>query len=162
MRARATKLSAIGVAVGLLFATTVVGPASAAAPTQTTTTATSGCSSLNGLTVTGSQVSVSNVALAAGDVITVSVSPAREGDRILLRGASGFNWFFADGAPTGFSYRIEASSVYSLNWSLSTSATPPSSMTWSVKASCSSTSIVTEPTVPTKPAKGGGKGKGRG
>ncbi|MGR0319571.1 hypothetical protein [Agromyces sp. ZXT2-3] len=133
-RARPRTLAAIGAAVGLLLATTVAtAPASAAKPVKSGTTAVSastGCSSLNGLKVTAKTVS-RTVALAAGDVVGVTVSPARSGDLIILAGSAGTSIFFEEApATTGLKYTAPYSTTYGLGWSLETSGTVPGDLTW--------------------------------
>ena len=142
-RARATSLTAIGVMIGLAIAvTTAIVPASAttSAPSSTgATAATYGCGYFNGLTVTANSVSVNSVGLAAGEVIGVTVSPARVGDTIILTVASGQAITFLDEPSTsGLKFQAPAAGTYNFGWSLEASGTRPSSLTWSFTCSTGS------------------------
>ena len=81
-RARTTSLAAIGAVIGLaLAAMTAVAPASAAKPSPSQPAAAQySCGYFSGLTVTGDYVAVNSIGLKAGEVIGVTVSPARSGD----------------------------------------------------------------------------------
>ncbi|RXZ45176.1 hypothetical protein [Agromyces binzhouensis] len=138
-RARTTALAALAAAAGLALAvTTAVAPASAAKPVRggtTTTSVASGCGDLNGLKVTAKTVS-RTIALNAGDVIGVTVSPARSGDLILLGGSAGTAIFFEEAsATTGMKFTAPYSTTYGLGWSLETSGTVPSDLTWTFTCS---------------------------
>lgn len=142
-RARTTRLAAIGAAIGLaLAALTAVAPASAAKPQPgSTTTATSAytCGYFSGRTVTANTVSVSPVSLKAGETIGVTVSPARDGDVILLSvGASTTIGFFEAPATSGLKFTAPSDGSYGLGWSLEASGTRPSSITWSFTCSTGS------------------------
>ena len=165
MRARTTKLSAIGAAIGLVLAATVaVAPASAAPGVKTAIT--SSCSAFNGRTVTGTSPSYSGIAMRTGDVITATVSPAREGDYIRVLGSNGLDMIIAEGsAVPGYAWSAPADAVYNLTWVYRTAGTVPAQLTWSFTSSCSTVSVTPNPdpspSSPTKPGKGkGGKGKG--
>lgn len=139
-RARTTGLATIGLMFGLaLAATTAVAPASAAKPAPTTTqstTATYSCAYFSGLTMTGNSVSVNSVGLKAGEVIGVTVSPARVGDTIVLSGGGGGTIFFEDAPATeGLKFSSSTGGTYNLGWSLDASGTRPSSLTWSFTCS---------------------------
>ncbi|MRX42149.1 hypothetical protein [Agromyces kandeliae] len=138
-RARTTALAALAAAAGLALAvTTAVAPASAAKPVRggtTTTSVASGCGDLNGLKVTAKTVS-RTIALNAGDVIGVTVSPARSGDMIILSGSAGLSIIFEEAsATTGMKYTAPYSTTYGLGWSLETSGTIPSDLTWTFTCS---------------------------
>lgn len=167
MRPHTKKLSAIGTAIGLVLMASAVSPAMAAkpAPPAPTVASSYSCSYFKGLTSTSSSVSANGVALTAGDKITVKVDPARTGDEISFTGALGTAILF-DGAlaTSGYTYTAPATGVYSLAWSLDTSAngTRPASITWTFTATCSSTAVTSPsptptPTATTKPGKGRGK-----
>jgi hypothetical protein len=137
-RARATSAAAIGAMIGLAVAAlTAVAPASAAKPqpTSTQTTATYSCSSFQGLTVTADSVSRNSVGLKAGEVIGVTVSPAREGDMIIL--TQGFTFSDAP-ATSGLQFRAPYDGTYNFGWSLDAAGTRPSSLTWSFTCSTGS------------------------
>lgn len=126
-RARTTGLAAIGAAIGLALATlTAVAPASAA---------TYSCSHFSGLTVTADSVSRNSVGLKAGETIGVTVSPAREGDMIIL--TEGFTFSDAP-ATSGMQFRAPADGTYNFGWSLDAAGTRPSSLTWSFTCSTGS------------------------
>ncbi|WP_353828110.1 hypothetical protein [Agromyces sp. SYSU T0242] len=134
-RARSAALAALAASAGLTLAlTTAVAPASAAKPVRgggTTTVAASGCASLDGTKVTAKTVS-KTISLAAGDKIGVTVSPARSGDLIILSGSAGTSIFFEEAsATTGMTFTAPYSTTYGLGWSLDTSGTVPSDLTWS-------------------------------
>jgi len=161
MHARTNRLSAIGVAVGLVLAvTTAIAPATAAkpGPSAPVTSSSVGCSYFDGLTVTGSPVAQNSVALRAGDVITATVSPARTGDTIFLSAPIGLNFSFYDSpATSGLTFVAPADALYSMTWTLKTAATIPADLTWSFTSSCSSTVVSPTPPADTKPGKGRGK-----
>lgn len=139
-RARTTSLAAVGLMFGLaLAATTAVAPASAAKPAPSAgATATYTCGYFAGRTVTGDNVVVNSVGLKAGEVIGVTVSPARVGDTIVLSGG-GNGIFFQDAPATqGLSFRAPADGTYNLGWSLDASGDRPSSLTWSFTCSSGS------------------------
>ncbi|GAA2041571.1 hypothetical protein GCM10009819_29420 [Agromyces tropicus] len=129
-------MSALAATAGIALAlTAVAAPASAAKPVRgggtTTTAVSSGCSSLDGLKVTAKTVS-KTITLAAGDKIGISVSPARSGDLIILSGSAGTSIFFNEApATTGMTFTAPYSTTYGLGWSLDTSGTIPSDLTWS-------------------------------
>lgn len=134
-RARATSAAAIGAMIGLAVAAlTAVAPASAAKPqpASTQTTATYSCSSFQGLTVTADSVSRNSVGLKAGEVIGVTVSPARDGDTIIL--TQGFTFSDAP-ATSGLQFRAPSDGTYNFGWSLDAAGTRPSSLTWSFTCS---------------------------
>lgn len=139
-RARTTSLAAIGAVIGLaLAAMTAVAPASAAKPSPSQPAAAQySCGYFSGLTVTGDYVAVNSIGLKAGEVIGVTVSPAREGDMIILSG--GGNGIFFEDAPAteGLQFRAPADGSYNLGWSLEASGTRPSSLTWSFTCSTGS------------------------
>ena len=140
-RARTTSLTAIGVMFGLtLAATTAIPPASAARPgpdSGAAITATYSCSYFAGRTVTADSVSVNSIGLRAGEVIGVTVSPARIGDTIVLSGGGSGSIFFQDApATSGLNFRAPADGSYNLGWSLDAGGTRPTSLTWTF--SCSS------------------------
>lgn len=137
-RARATSAAAIGAMIGLAVAAlTAVAPASAAKPQpgSTQTTATYSCGSFHGLTVTADSVSRNSVGLKAGEVIGVTVSPAREGDMIIL--TEGFTFSDAP-AISGMQFRAPSDGTYNFGWSLDAAGTRPSSLTWSFTCSTGS------------------------
>jgi len=162
MSTRASKLTVIGTAIGLVLMGSAITPA-AAAP-QPATLSASTCSSLKGLTTTGSTASFSGVALKAGDTITASVSPARVGDSIFLTATIGLNMIFGGGATTGYTFDVPADAYYNLTYSLKSTTAPTSTLTWSFNATCSTTTVAPSPspspTATTKPGKGG-KGGGK-
>ena len=162
MRTRASKLTVIGTAIGLVLAGAAIAPASAA-PAATAMSASS-CSSLQGATATGEYASFSGVAMRANDTITARVSPSSEADTISLSGNfNGLNFVFGAGSASGYTYTAKTDGYYNLQYSLLTTSPTGSTLTWSFDASCSSTSMDPAPTTPTKPGKGGkGGGKGRG
>lgn len=138
-RARATSAAAIGAMIGLALAgLTAVAPASAAKPqpSSTTTAATYSCSSFHGLTVTADSVSRNSVGLKAGEVIGVTVSPARDGDMIIL--TEGFTFYDAP-ATSGLQFRAPNDGSYNFGWSLDAAGTRPSSLTWSFTCSTGGT-----------------------
>jgi hypothetical protein len=137
-RARATSAAAIGAMIGLAVAAlTAVAPASAAKPQpgSTQVTATYSCGSFHGLTVTADSVSRNSVGLKAGEVIGVTVSPAREGDMIIL--TEGFTFYDAP-AISGLQFRAPSDGTYNFGWSLDAAGTRPSSLTWSFTCSSGS------------------------
>ena len=139
-RARTTGLAALGAIFGLvLAATTAVAPASAAKPGPTAaTTATYSCAYFAGRTVTGDYVAVNSVGLKAGEAIGVTVSPAREGDMIIL--SVGGNGIFFEEAPatSGLKFTAPADGSYNFGWSLEAAGTRPTSLTWSFTCSSGS------------------------
>ncbi|MFC5788920.1 hypothetical protein ACFPPE_03540 [Agromyces tardus] len=143
-RAFTTRLATVGAVIGLALATlTAVAPASAQpmSGTSQTTTATYSCSYFSGRTVTADTVSVSPVALKKGEVIGVTVSPARTGDTIILSVGSGFTVNMYEAAATsGLKFTAPADGSYGLGWSLEASGTRPSSITWSFTCSSGGTS----------------------
>jgi len=153
-RARTTKLTIIGVAIGIALAgTAAVAPATAAPPASvaersassstTATTATYGCSYFSGRTVTANWVSVSSVGLNAGEVIGVTVSPARVGDEIILSVSSGQSITFLDEpATSGLKFKAASAGTYSFGWSLEAAGTRPSSITWTFTCSSGSGSTI--------------------
>ncbi|MCD2443066.1 hypothetical protein LQ757_12355 [Agromyces sp. SYSU K20354] len=153
-RARTSRLAAIGAMIGLaLAATTAVAPASASAsaakpqPSGQTATATSTytCAHFNGLTVTADTVNRSSVSLKAGEVIGATVSPARVGDEIFLSVTSGLNFvFYSAPATSGLKYTAPYGGTFNLGWSLKTSGTRPSSLTWTFTCSTGGTTTTTD------------------
>jgi len=139
-RARTTGLAAIGLMFGLaLAATTAVAPASAAKPgPDAATTATYTCGYFAGRTVTADSVAVNSIGLKAGEVIGVTVSPARVGDTIILSGGGNGIFFMDAPATSGLNFRAPADGTYNLGWSLEASGTRPSSLTWSFTCSTGS------------------------
>lgn len=139
-RARTITLTAIGAAIGLaLAATMAIAPASAAKPAPAPAPPQHNCAYFAGLTVTANTVSVSSVGLKAGEVIGVTVSPARVGDTIIVSsGSSGMITFQDAPATSGLNFRAPADGVYGLGWSLEVSGTRPSSLTWSFTCSTGS------------------------
>ncbi|WP_400994731.1 hypothetical protein [Agromyces sp. GXQ0307] len=138
-RARTTALATLATAAGvLLTVTTAVAPASAAKPERggtTTASVASGCGDLNGLKVTAKNVS-RMISLNAGDVVGVTVSPARSGDLIILSGSAGTSIFFEEApATSGMKFTAPYSMTYGLGWSLDTSGTIPSDLTWTFTCS---------------------------
>lgn len=155
-RARTSRLAAVGALIGLaLAATTAVAPASAAKPqpagghsttmsATTSTTATYTCGSFSGLSVTANTVSMSPVSLKAGEVIGVTVAPARVGDTIILTVGAGSTVTFYDAPSTsGLKFTAPSDGSYGLGWSLEASGTRPSSITWSFTCSSGSGSTGT-------------------
>lgn len=135
-RARTTRLAAIGAAIGLaLAALTAAAPASAA---------TYGCGYFAGRTVTANSVSVNDVGLKAGEVVGVTVAPARVGDSIILTvGGSGSIEFRDAPATSGLKFTAPYDGTYNFGWSLEAGGTRPSSLTWSFTCSTSSGSTTT-------------------
>ncbi|MBM7503779.1 hypothetical protein ACFPER_09860 [Agromyces aurantiacus] len=135
-RARTIRLGAIAAALGLALAgLAAAAPASAATYT---------CASFSGLTVTADTVSRSPVSLNAGDVIRATVSPARDGDVIILSAAAGTSINFVEApATTGLSWKAPVTGSYGLGWSLEASGTRPSSLTWSFTCTPASGSTAT-------------------
>lgn len=170
MRTHTKKLSAIGTAIGLVLMASAITPAVAASSTNTATAAATSftsCASFKGATVVGSYVQVSALPLKAGDTIYTNVSPARTGDMIMFQNAG--TLYAGVPSTSGHTFRAPADGLYYPAWSLNTSANggPPSTITWSFNATCSSSTVVSPtptptPTATTKPSKGGGGGKGGG
>jgi hypothetical protein len=157
MRTRSLRLGAIGASIGLVLMASAITPA-VAAPQPTAFTATN-CSSFQGATTTGSSLTFSGVGLRTGDKITATVSPALATDKILVVGNAGaFYIIGADGPASGFTYTAPVDGYYTLQYSLVTTGTPASTLTWSFSATCSSTSVAPSPspspTATTKPGKG--------
>src|SRR4051794_7623186 len=93
MRAKNRAIGAIGAAIGLAMVVALgVAPASARPGSEPTASVTStySCASFEGLKVTAASVSYSGVWLRTGDTLSVTVSDAAAGDRILLVTATGF------------------------------------------------------------------------
>ena len=136
-RARITGLAAIGAAIGLTVTALTAAPALALTPqaAAATSTATYSCSHFSGLTVTGDSVVRNSVGLKAGETIGVTVSPARDGDMIIL--TSGFTFYDAP-ATSGLQFRAPADGTYNFGWSLDAAGTRPSSLTWSFTCSSGS------------------------
>jgi hypothetical protein len=160
MRTPTRRLTAIGAAVGLVFAASAITPAVAAPVTTAVSSAT--CSTLDNRTTTGSAAEFA-LTLRGGDKVVTSVSPAKTGDKIFLSGAMGLNLIFADGPTTGMVFIAPVDGTYNLKWSLQTTSTPTSALTWSFDTTCSSGTVTSpspspSPTAPTKPGKGKGKG----
>ena len=145
-----------------------VAPASAR-PADTTATATAtstySCASFEGLKVTAPSVSYSGVGLRTGETLTVTVSDAIPGDRILLVAASGFSFSISDGPATeAYSFRSGSDSVLSLGWSYVSpdGKTSTVSRTWTFD--CSSTTVAApapQPTPTPEPVPTKRKGKPR-
>ena len=159
MHARTKRFSVIGAALGLVLAAGVV----VAPPAAPTASAAVGCSYFNGLKVTANYVSITGIALKAGESITAKAAPAATGDQIILQSSSGFNIIFADEpAATGMTFTAGSAGSYSLGWSFEAAGTRPSSITYSFTSKCSSTTVspspTPTPTATTKPAKGKGRG----
>ena len=114
MRKRASKLTVIGAAIGLVLAGAAIAPANAA-PVPTTLTATS-CSAFKGATATGSSVGFSGVALKGGDTITTTVSPAGATDTISVTGSLGLNIILGGGPASGTTFRAPADGYYNLTF----------------------------------------------
>jgi hypothetical protein len=135
---------------GVVVAPAAAPPASAAV----------GCSYFNGLKVTANWVSITGVALKAGESITATVSPATTGDKVILTASLGLGttWLNAP-ASTGITYTAGTSTNYNFGWSFEAAGTRPSSLTYSFTSKCSSTTVAPAPsptpTVSTKPGKGG-------
>ena len=146
MTSRLTKLGALGASLGVALAL-VAGSAAMAAPhgnggkksaPAPLPTSSYSCSTFSGLTVTGSSVSYSGVALSAGQVVTATVSPYPSGDNIFLSTSNGLSLaFYASPASTALAFRAPASGVYNLAWSLQTSAgaTVTTASSWSFQCS---------------------------
>ena len=132
-RARITGLAAVGAAIGLTVAALTAAPAVAAKPQAAA--ATYSCSHFSGLTVTADSVSRNSVGLKAGETIGVTVSPAREGDMIIL--TQGFTFYDAP-ATSGLQFRAPYDGTYNFGWSLDAAGTRPSSLTWSFTCSSGS------------------------
>lgn len=156
MRPHTKKLSAIGTAIGLVLMASTVAPA-AAAPTPAVVAGTT-CGGLDGKSVTGTTASLSGVSLRGGDKIVTVVSPAKTGDTIFLAASLGLNLIFADGPTTGMAFTAPADGLYNLTWSLRTTSTAASTLTWAFDTTCSSTTVSPSPspspTATTKPGKG--------
>ena len=165
MRAKNKAIGAVGAALGLVMVVALaVAPASARpADATATVTSTYSCASFEGLTVTAPGVSYSGVGLRTGETLTVTVSPATTGDRILVVAATAFSLSISDGAATGpYSFRSGYDGVYSLGWSYVTpdGKTSTASRTWTFD--CSSTTVAApapqpEPTTDPVPTKRHGK-----
>ncbi|WP_353814353.1 hypothetical protein [Agromyces sp. SYSU T00266] len=139
-RIRGTAIAAVTAALGLILAaTTAVAPASAAKPVKGGTASTVyDCGFFHDRTVTAPKVAVSTVALRAGEVIGVTVSPARAGDDVFLVSNIGLNITFAGGPATeGFRFTAPVTATYGLSFSLRTpeGSTAPDGLTW--KFTCS-------------------------
>lgn len=169
MRAKNKVIGVIGAAIGLVMAVSMtVAPASARpadATATTTVTSTYSCASFEGLKVTAPSVGYSGVGLRTGETITATVTPANAGDKILVFGAIGFNFFASDGAATQpVSFRSGYDAVWGLSWSyiLPDGTTSTASRTWTFD--CSSTTVAApapEPAPTTEPAPTKRKGKPR-
>jgi hypothetical protein len=163
MRTRSLKLGAIGASIGLVLLASAVSPASAAPSVSTALNSPTSCSAFAGGTATGSSFAASAVSLRAGETITATVSPAREGDNIWLSSATGFLSITTFQAPAsrGLTFQAPATGTYGLTWTLRTTTTMPSTVTWSFTSKCSSTTVTPTPTptptATTKPGKGKGK-----
>ena len=155
MRARnKTTIGALGAAIGLAMTVTMaVAPASARpAAEPATVTASYSCASFEGVSVTAPSVSYSGVALRTGETLTVSVSPATTGDRILVVAGTGFSFDAYDGPATQpYAFRSGYDGVYGLGWSyiLPDNSTSTATRTWTFD--CSSTTVAA-PAPPTQPA----------
>lgn len=162
MRARTKRFSVIGTALGLVLAAGVVVAPMAAPPAS----AAVGCSYFNGLNTTGVKADFAGVNLKTGDVIKVTVSPARDTDKIYLSTAVNQYLWFGPSSPatSGYSWSAPSDGSYNLSYALTSTAGAPVSVAWSFTATCSSTTVspspTPTPTTTTKPGKGGGKGKG--
>lgn len=150
MRKRASKLTVIGTAIGLVLAGAAMAPANAA-PVPSALTATS-CSAFKGATATGSPVGFSGVALKAGDIIYATASPANSTDTISANGSLGLNVILGGGPASGATFKAPVDGYYNLTFSLKTTLT--STPTWLFDATCSTSTISPTPTTPTKPGKG--------
>lgn len=167
MRARSLKLGAIGASIGLVLLASAISPASAARPSGPVQTATSitSCSSFKGLTATGSNVVANGIPMKAGDTITSTVTPARSGDlfNVQVAATTVTTTLYEAPTTTPYTYRVPKDGTYYFGWSLDTSANggPPSTITWSFTATCSTTAVspspTPTPTATTKPGKGRGK-----
>jgi hypothetical protein len=160
MSTRASKLTVIGTAIGLVLAGAAISPASAV--TVATAFPASSCSSFKGATTTGAYPTFSGVAMKRNDTITARVSPASVGDMISLSGNyNGLQLIFGAGSASGYAFQAPVDGYYSLQYSLMTASPSGSTLTWSFDATCSTTSISPSPspspTATTKPGKGGGK-----
>jgi hypothetical protein len=144
MRAKNKAIGAVGAALGLVMVVALaVAPASARpADSAVTVTSTYSCASFEGLKVTAPSVSYSGVGLRTGETLTVTVSDAIPGDRILLVAASGFSFSISDGPATeAYSFRSGSDTVLSLGWSYVSpdGKTSTVSRTWTFD--CSSTTV---------------------
>jgi len=161
MRARTTKMSAIGAAIGLVLAATVAVAPASASPVKTAVPST--CSAFDTRTVTAQSVAYTGIAMRGGDTITARVAPARTGDYIRVSGSYGLNIIVGEGsAVTGYTWRAPADGVYNLGWSYrSTTGTVPTGLTWTFDSTCSNVSVAPSPSPssPTKPGNGKGKNK---
>jgi hypothetical protein len=93
------------------------------------------CAGMHGRTVTAPYVS-EIVSMRAGETITATVSPAREGDSIILSVAIGLSFtFYEKPATTGFAYTATQSTNHSFGWSLEAAGTRPESLTWTFRCS---------------------------
>ena len=147
-RARTMNLAAVGAVIGLALAgLTAVAPASAAnieSGVSQSTTSSYTCSYFSGRTVTANSVSANPVSLKAGEVIGVTVSPARVGDSIILSvGGNSTITFYDAPATSGLKFTAPYDGTYGLGWSLEASGTRPSSITWSFTCSSGSGSTTT-------------------
>jgi hypothetical protein len=155
MRARTKRFSVIGAALGLVLAAGVVVAPTTAPPAS----AAVGCSYFNGLKVTANTVSVTGVALKAGESITATVSPSVSGDKAYVQSSVGFVIKVTEGdATSGVVFTAGSSTSYNLGWSFTAAGTRPSSITYSFTSKCSSTTVspspTPTPTATTKPGKG--------
>lgn len=134
--------AALGAILGAALALTLaVSPASAAKPPrgggETTPAASYTCATFSGLTLTQASVSYSPVSMQAGETITVRVSPAVDGQKILLTASSiyGSGWHDAP-VTSGLAYTAPGTGTYSFGWSLHSNGLPrPDTLTWSFTCS---------------------------
>ncbi|WP_457100814.1 hypothetical protein [Microbacterium sp. P5_E9] len=176
MRTQKKVIGALGAAFGLVIALTAVAAPASARPAPApapTVTATLSCASFEGVKVVGSSAGFSSVGLQAGEILSVTVSPAVSGDKVQVIAVSGvFDINASDGAATGpVAFKAPSTTVYSLGWSyiLADSSSSTESRTWTFDCSSSTTpaaappatTIVTEPVVAPAPVKGHGKSRGK-
>lgn len=151
-RRRRAAIAAVTAALGLILAaTTAVAPASAAKPVRGGTASSStvyDCGFFHNRTVTAQKVAVNPVALTAGQVIGVTVSPARAGDDVFLVSNIGLNITFAGGPATeGFRFTAPVTATYGLSFSLRTpeGTTAPDGLTWKFTCSTGSSAMTGAP-----------------
>lgn len=141
MRARGKTVGITGAIVGLVLALgTVAAPAWAGKPggSASVAAASATCATFEGLVVTASSVSYGPVALAAGESIKVTVSPARTTDKILLSaGLLNGSTLYSSAATAGLTFTATYSTSHYFGWSLQAVEPRPTSITWTFDCSSS-------------------------
>lgn len=134
--------AALGALLGAALAVTLaVAPATAAKPPRgggdTSPTPTYTCATFSGLTLTQASVSYYPVSMQAGETITARVSPAVDGQKIILTASSAYgNAWLESPVSSGLAYTAPGTGSYSFGWSLHSSGLPrPETLTWSFTCS---------------------------